>query len=641
MDKFVIACPKCGAYAEAKKGFFAKKKIECACGNIIDTRRIRPASAECPRCKNTVIFDQTIGEKAVCPVCGELVNSAARKSKTLEVSCARCGTPMLLSKEVVEEALDIKVSNDGREPPVYTCPVCACENVIADRAATEKIRREGLASIIKYEGDEDTLVWKHPMEDFNYGSQLIVHESQEALFFRDGQALDLFGAGRYTLETQQLPILEKLYDFPTDPERTFHSEVYYINLATVMGVKWGTDSKIRMFDPATGLHVEIGACGEFNIRVRDSRRLVTKLVGTTGSLDQSRINGVGTGRSFFRAMIMTQVKSCLGSSIKNCGINILEVDGRLLELSEALRESLNGYLKEYGLEMPEFFVTRVMTPDDDPNFRRMKQQYAEQYLLVKQEQIRKSEAEAAGQRKAAEAEAEARVKVIGAQAEADALRLQKEAEAEAYRMKAEAEAMEMKMKGYTYREETARQVGLSAAKAMSEGGGGAGSAGSAAVSGLKELAGLGVSLGAVGGLIGVTKEAVSGLAGDGAALGQAAANILRPAPAGWDCGCGQKGITSNFCPNCGAKRPETADSWDCECGQKGITSNFCPNCGAKRPEKPEEWDCPACGTKKIVSKFCPNCGAKKPEPAETWDCECGQKGISSNFCPNCGKKREE
>ena len=76
--------------------------------------------------------------------------------------------------------------------------------------------------------------------------------------FRDGQALDAFGAGRYTLETQQLPMLEKLYKLPTDTEGTFHSEVYFINMATQMGVKWGTDSKVRLFDPTSGLHVELG-----------------------------------------------------------------------------------------------------------------------------------------------------------------------------------------------------------------------------------------------------------------------------------------------------------------------------------------------------------------------------------------------
>ena len=84
-------------------------------------------------------------------------------------------------------------------------------------------------------------------------------------------------------------------------------------------------------------------------------------------------------------MIMTQVKSYLAQTIKTCGINILEIDERLIELSTGLKELLNKYFADYGLEIPEFFVSRVMMPDDDPDFKRMKQQYAEQYLLVRQE----------------------------------------------------------------------------------------------------------------------------------------------------------------------------------------------------------------------------------------------------------------
>lgn len=628
MAKFVIECPNCGKYAEVKTGFFARKKIDCACGYTIDIRTDKLTSRECPHCGNMVVFDQSKGKNAKCPVCNEPINTMAEQTKVEEISCAQCGVRLMVSKAAT----------------TYTCPVCDHVNDVAERITSERIRKDGLASIIKYEGDGDTLVWKHPIEDFNYGSQLIVHESQEALFFRDGQALDLFGAGRYTLETQQLPMLEKIYKLPTDTEGTFHSEVYYINLATVMGVKWGTDSKVRMFDPASGLHLEIGACGEFNIRVVNSRKLLMKLVGTTGSLKQEQILGMGNGKGYFRAMIMTQVKSYLAQAIKSCGINILEIDERLMELSNDLRDRLNGYLKDYGLEMPEFFVSRVMTPDDDPNFKRMKQQYAEQYLLVRQEQIKKSEAEAAAERKAVEAETAARMRIIGAQGEAEALKIQKAAEAESYKMQAEAEAAEMRMKGYTYQQETARQVGLGATMAMATGG---------SASGIGEVAGLGMTLGAMGGVIGMTKDAMSGLTEGGAALGQATAAAFTPATAGqsmaaaqneaWDCNCGLKGITFNFCPNCGNKKPEPkpADTWDCECGNKGITFNFCPNCGKKRPEKPAGWDCPSCGMKQITFNFCPNCGTRRPEAPATWDCSCGTKGITFNFCPNCGKKRGE
>lgn len=618
MSKFVIECPNCGKFAEAKTGFFARKKIDCACGYTINVRTDKLAGRECPHCGNMVVFDQSKGEKALCPVCHEPINTMAEQSNTVEFSCAQCGVRLRTNKAAA----------------TYTCPVCDCVNDVAERVATEKIKKDGLASIIKYEGDNETLVWKHPIEDFNFGSQLIVHESQEAIFFRDGQALDLFGAGRYTLQTQQLPLLEKIYKLPTDTEGTFHSEVYFVNLATQMGIKWGTDSKVRLFDPASGLHIEIGASGEFNIRVTDSRKLLLKVVGTTGGLGQEQLLGIGNGKGFFRSMVMTQVKSYLAQTIKENAINILEIDEHLMSLSGALRERINAALDEYGLTMPEFYVSRIVTPDDDPNFRRMKEQYAEQYLLVRQENIRKAEAEAAADRKAVEAQTAARMKIIGAQGEAEALKIQKQAEAEAYRMQAEAEAAEMRMKGYTYQQETSRQVGL---EAMKNGlGGGANAAGA-----LGDLAGLGVSLGAMSSVIGMTKDALSPMTQDAAQMGAAVGAAVT---GGWDCpACGHKNITTNFCPDCGSKKPEPKTGWDCaQCGTKNIQSRFCPNCGAKKPEESSGWSCPECGTKDILSKFCPNCGARKPEEKHGWICpECGAKDIMTNFCPNCGRKKDE
>ena len=135
-----------------------------------------------------------------------------------------------------------------------------------------------IAEIIKYEGDNSTFIWKHPMEDFNSLTQLIVHESQEAIFFMNGEALDLFGPGRHTLETQNIPKLGKCLNRTTGGETPFHCEVYFINKTVQMAVKWGTDSKVRFLEPTYGVPLEIGASGEMNLAVSDSRKLLIKLV---------------------------------------------------------------------------------------------------------------------------------------------------------------------------------------------------------------------------------------------------------------------------------------------------------------------------------------------------------------------------
>lgn len=621
MAKFVIECPKCGRYVEASTGFFAKKKISCTCGNVINVKTDKMTSRVCAHCGNTVIFDQSKGDKAVCPVCHEKINTIDSMSSLVEFSCPSCSCRLSADKNAAE----------------YTCPLCDTVIDVQGQIAKEKVKNQGLASVIKYEGGNDVFVWKHPIEDFNLGSQLIVHESQEAIFFKDGKALDLFGAGRYTLATQNLPLLENLYKLPTNADTPFHSEVYFINMTTQMGIGWGTDSKVRFFDPASGLHIEIGAHGRFNLRVSDSRKLLLKIVGTANMFTQDEIVSDGgysvkavTGK--FKALLINAVKSNLARIIKEKQINILEVDQYLYPISEDLKNILNETFEDYGLLIPEFYIEEIMPPDDDPNYRRLKQQFADRTLKVREEEIRKAEAEAAQGRKMVEAQTEAQLKIVGAQGEAEALKVKAMAEAEAYKMQAYAEAEEMKAKGYTYQQETARQVGL---EAMQNGITGSGEGGGGAIG---DIAGLGVTLGAMGGVIGMTKDALSPIMNSSADIGAGLGNVVAGKSDTWDCSCGAKNITSKFCPECGAKKPDV-NTWDCECGAKNITTKFCPECGAKRPER-ETWECSQCGTKNITSKFCPECGAKKPEK-ETWDCECGAKNITSKFCPECGKKKEE
>ena len=151
MSKFVIQCPSCGKYAEAKTGFFARKKIDCACGYTINVRTDKMASCECAHCGNMVVFDQTEGEKAKCPVCHEPINTMADQNQVEEFYCAQCGIRLSTNKSA----------------ETYTCPVCDHVNDVQERLISEKIRKDGLASIIKFEGDNEALIWKHPIEDFN------------------------------------------------------------------------------------------------------------------------------------------------------------------------------------------------------------------------------------------------------------------------------------------------------------------------------------------------------------------------------------------------------------------------------------------------------------------------------------------
>ena len=614
MSKFVIECPNCGKYAEARTGFFARKKIDCACGYTINVRTDKLTGRECPHCGNMVVFDQTKGDKAKCPVCGEPINTMTEQDKMAEFSCAQCGVRLR--------------TNRGAEN--YICPVCDFENFIPERLMSEQIKKDGLASIIKYEGDNDTLVWKHPIEDFNYGSQLIVHESQEAIFFRDGQALDLFGPGRYTLETQQLPLLEKVYKLPTDTEGTFHSEVYFINKAVQMAIKWGTPEKVRFIDPLTGVPLELGASGELNLMVSDSRRLLLKLVGTMKGIAWGDSEGFTKSvQASFRPLITTAVKANLSSVIKDNAIDLLEVDEKLEMISEHLREKLLPGFEEYGLTIPQFYVTSIVLPENDPNFKRIRELHtitlqarayqAEATVLTAKAQSEAQYRTAQEQSKAA-IEAARRGAVLEQQTteteiarrEAERRVIAAQADAQAQRMAGLTEAEIMAAKGYSQKDVLQAEVQKAYAEgignmgpAISGGGGGSGILG--------DMLGLGVGMAAASTVAPQIGEMMQGFRAPASAAPAAAAG-------GWDCpGCGTRNIQSRFCPECGAKRPApaaapapAADSWDCpSCGAKGITSKFCPECGARKPSL--TWTCPDCGTADIRSKFCPECGRKKDE----------------------------
>ena len=239
-----------------------------------------------------------------------------------------------------------------------------------------------IADIIKYEGDNSTFIWKHPCEDFNYLTQLIVHESQEAIFFMNGQALDMFGAGRYTLETQNIPLIGKALNKATDDKTPFHCEVYFINKTEQMNIKWGTDSRVQYIEPAYGFPLSIGASGEMSLRAEDSRKLLLKLVGTESYLGQQQLT------NYFRSFLMTRVKTYIAQVMKTNSINIFEIDENLTMFSNAIKNLLVRDFADYGVALERFFVTTILKPDGDRQYEKFKELHFRQYADIAEAKLR-------------------------------------------------------------------------------------------------------------------------------------------------------------------------------------------------------------------------------------------------------------
>lgn len=596
MAKFAIECPKCGSVNTASTFVFAKKVIQCGtCGEDINIKESRLTSKVCPHCGKVFVYDQAKSNKRRCPACGEEILNVAKeataKFKMKNINCPQC-------------ACSIEVDSTLTQ---HNCPICDCViDVQKELKKAELVSDTGI-SVIQYEGDNSTFVWKHPIEDFNMGSQLVVHESQEAIFFLNGEALDTFGPGRHTLETENLPVLKKIYSLPSGEQTPFHAEVYFINKTVHMGMKWGTDSRVRFIDPITGIPLDIGASGEMNLQVVNGRKLLIKLVGTSGGLTDKKIlsgREVGTEsntvhktlQGYFRAPLMTEIKSYLSAVIKEKQINILEIDQHMPAISEELRQRISPKFEEYGLTIPQFYISNISLPDNDPNFKEIRSLISEAYLGVRKEEVKASVAEAARQRQIIEEQTKAQLEIIRAQGKAEAQKTMGFAEAEV-----------MKAKGYTEKDVMEADVQKAYAAGIGNMGSGSGGGGGVAsdliglVAGLKVMDGIGDR---IGGALNPTPAAPA-----------APVTTATPAAASldtWDCSCGHTGNKGKFCEECGAPKPAPVTGWDCPCGHTGNKGKFCEECGAPKPVAPSTWNC-TCGQTDNTGKCCPNCGSKRPE----------------------------
>lgn len=229
--------------------------------------------------------------------------------------------------------------------------------------------------------DNSTFVMKHECEDFNTLSQLVVRETQEAVFFKNGQALDTFGPGRHTLKTQNIPLLSKLINLPTAGKTPFKCEVYFVNKTEQMAIKWGTDSQVEYIEPQYNFPIRIGASGDMSLRVDNSRKLLIKLVGTERDLSRDRLV------SFFRGIMMKEVKQYLAQIMKEQKISIFEVDEHLTDLSSALKDLLHDHFLDYGLSLERFVVSTIVKPDNDPIYIRFKNLFVEQGIGIQEERI--------------------------------------------------------------------------------------------------------------------------------------------------------------------------------------------------------------------------------------------------------------
>lgn len=227
-----------------------------------------------------------------------------------------------------------------------------------------------IVSVVKYDGSPDVFAWKYPDSELGTWTQLIVNESQQAILFKGGQALDVFEAGRHTLSTNNIPFLEQIVNLPFGGQSPFSAEVWFVNKQFSLDVKWGTPTPIQVQDPTFGIFAPVRAHGMFGIQIEDAKRFLVKLVGTLPSFTKDDI------MRYFRGVYVSRVKDAISTYIVERKVGVLEINMYLDELSEFLRDRIGPVMADYGIGLTSFYVNDISVPEDDPAVVSLKQALA-------------------------------------------------------------------------------------------------------------------------------------------------------------------------------------------------------------------------------------------------------------------------
>lgn len=188
--------------------------------------------------------------------------------------------------------------------------------------------------------------------DIKLGAQLIVQENQEAVFFRDGKAMDVFGPGRHTLTTANVPFITRILTIPWE-KSPFTAQVYFVGKQTFLDQKWGTRQPITLRDKDFGL-IRLRSFGKFSFRAVNSSVLISSLVGTQGKYTTDEIT------SFLRDLIVSRLTDMLAS----LNVGMLDLPAKYDELAAGTRAKVGDDFAKYGLELADFFINSITPPEE-------------------------------------------------------------------------------------------------------------------------------------------------------------------------------------------------------------------------------------------------------------------------------------
>ncbi len=225
--------------------------------------------------------------------------------------------------------------------------------------------RKGFIDRIKYNAEEDELVWKFPYENLSTGAQLIVNQSQEAVFVKGGAIADIFGAGTHTLSANNIPILQKLVNLPFGGQSPFTAEVWYVNKTIRRNLKFGTPQPIDLLDPLYGVSIPIRSFGEFGMQITDSSAFLQQMVGTLHLFTTYDVI------EQFKSLVVQKLTASISKFVIQKEITVVKINAYIDDVANYVRDAINEEFAQYGVRIASFNITSLNFDKDDPNVQKI------------------------------------------------------------------------------------------------------------------------------------------------------------------------------------------------------------------------------------------------------------------------------
>jgi membrane protease subunit (stomatin/prohibitin family) len=219
----------------------------------------------------------------------------------------------------------------------------------------DKLRNEFLDIIEFIDNSNNILVYRFEryQNEIKNNSKLIVREGQQAVFMNEGKIADIFNAGTYNLNTQNLPILSTLKGWKYDFNSPFKAEIYFINIRNFLDQKWGTKNALILNDDRFGM-LEIRAFGTYTFKVVDAQKFIQEIVGTDGQFTTEEIT------EQLKSIIISHFTDAIGEA----KLPIESYIGNTNELSSTIFNLMKDDFAVYGIELSKFLLENTSMPED-------------------------------------------------------------------------------------------------------------------------------------------------------------------------------------------------------------------------------------------------------------------------------------